>query len=77
LTLPLTESPVRAPMMTAPAAAVVEAPVAAPAAENFGLAFGLSAAIAVAGVAVWGILAGMAHMRLALVGFGVAQRSRP
>jgi len=58
--------------MTAPAELSSEAPVAAPAARTSPSPFGLSAAIAVAGVAVWGILAGMAHMRLALVGFGVA-----
>ena len=48
-------------------------PARAAAADNrFGFAFGLAVAIALAGVAVWAILAEMAHIRLALVSFGVA-----
>jgi lysylphosphatidylglycerol synthetase-like protein (DUF2156 family) len=44
--------------------------IAAP--NKFGTAVGLSIAVAVLGVVVWEVLAQTAHLRSALVGFGVA-----
>jgi hypothetical protein len=69
------------PTYAAPVVAPASAPVSAPAfvstpatavPTRFGVALGLSVAVAILGVVAWEVLAQAANMRSALVGFGVA-----